>query len=456
MTGFHHHYLATRKLSLMRWSVLITLLSFVSPLSAAVQQVWRISPGDTGVATGLGWALDISGQTIIAGAPADGEVFPYGGAAYLIDVATGQIKHRLSPSQSTLQGIFGIKVAIEGNRALVGAPVQGAMLGTDIFEEVDDPGSAYIFDVQTGQELYRLTPDDSSSLDYFGGRVAISGNLAVVTAFQNDYAGEDAGAAYVFDLTTGQQLRKIIPSDAHEQQQFGISLAVEGNLAVIGTLEETVSDNYAGSAYVFDITTGEELYKLAPSVERQGVWFARSVALSNSIALIGAPEWRYDNSMSPVGFADYYDVETGQWLGRFDSESDEQIDNFGYAVALDGQTAIVSSPGESLNGVGKGVLHYFNLESGELVDIVRGTEYQGRLEVFGISVALENGYTVVNGLEYNDSEQQIGYIHLYRDVPEPGSLCIMVGGLAMMCRSARRLGRSYTMFHALHPRQTGL
>jgi len=63
----------------------------------------------------------------------------------------------------------------------------------------------------------------------------------------------NTGSAYVFDFTTGQQLFKLFASDGAFNDQFGSSVAMNGNLAVIGAPFDDCSNNLpdCGSAYLF-------------------------------------------------------------------------------------------------------------------------------------------------------------------------------------------------------------
>lgn len=84
-------------------------------------------------------------------------------------------------SDAAAQDLFGGVVAISGDTALVGAIGPSATAGAG-------PGSAYVF-VRSGTtwiEQTRLTPSDGADFDYFGHRVAISGNIAVVANFRQD------------------------------------------------------------------------------------------------------------------------------------------------------------------------------------------------------------------------------------------------------------------------------
>ena len=83
-----------------------------------------------------------------------------------------------------------------------------------------------------GDELFKFTASDAAANDQFGSSVAVSGNTAIVGA-PND---NNIGSAYLFDVTTGQQLRKLTTSDVDEFDLFGASVAIIDNKALVGAL----------------------------------------------------------------------------------------------------------------------------------------------------------------------------------------------------------------------------
>ncbi|MEX2015116.1 MAG: hypothetical protein WD873_00675, partial [Candidatus Hydrogenedentales bacterium] len=85
---------------------------------------------------------------------------------------------------------------------------------------------------QAAFDEIKLTASDGSSGDQFGWQVAISGNLAIVGAPFDDIPGINSGSAYLFNASTGQEIFKLEASDAISGAEFGRSVAVSGNTAV--------------------------------------------------------------------------------------------------------------------------------------------------------------------------------------------------------------------------------
>src|SRR5690606_4572573 len=111
-------------------------------------------------------------------------------------------------------------VAVSGARVAVGAyGVDSGVFGEPGF--ASRIGAAYIFDSTTGEELFKVMAADGAAQDWFGRAVDLAGDRLVVGALYADAVGEDSGAAYVFDAQTGEQLYKLVASDGAANDQFG-------------------------------------------------------------------------------------------------------------------------------------------------------------------------------------------------------------------------------------------
>jgi len=146
--------------------------------------------------------------------------------------------HKMHADDGAAGDGFGVSMAISGNVAVIGAPRDD--------DHGTDSGSAYLLDVTTGQQIFKLLPIDGAASDQFGSSVAIDGNLAVVGAWSNNDNGSDSGSVYVFDVNTGKQLLKILPSDGAAFDNFGHAVAISGNTVVIGALFDNDKGDRSG------------------------------------------------------------------------------------------------------------------------------------------------------------------------------------------------------------------
>ncbi|MDM8539804.1 FG-GAP repeat protein [Desulfococcaceae bacterium HSG9] len=126
----------------------------------------------------------------------------------------------------------------------------------------DDSHARYPVTVDPWIQTVKLTAGDAAAGDRFGWSVAVSGDTAVVGAHLNDGGGSDSGSAYVFVKLVGgwsdmTQTAKLTAGDAAASDEFGFSVAVSGDTAVVGAFwDDNDGGNNSGSAYVFEKGAG--------------------------------------------------------------------------------------------------------------------------------------------------------------------------------------------------------
>ena len=144
----------------------------------------------------------------------------------------------------------------------------------------------------TWSEQQKLTASDAAWNDDFGTSVALSGDTAVVGAPFDDDAGSASGSAYVFvrSGTRWSQQQKLTASDAAPNDDFGLAVALSGDTAVVGAIGDDDAGRVSGAAYVFvrSGTRWSEQQKLTASDAAAGIRFGNSVAVSGDTAVVGA------------------------------------------------------------------------------------------------------------------------------------------------------------------------
>lgn len=309
---------------LLMGGMLVCLI--VPPARAELGDVFFKLNASDAAEDNFGRSVAISGDTAIVGAFRDDDACPGdngcdSGSAYLFDVKTGEELFKLTASDAAAGDLFALYVAISGDMAIVSARNDDEACPND---PDCNSGAAYVFDVTTGEEKFKLTASDAAAGDRFG-RPSINGNTAIVGA-SGWISRDGAGAAYVFDLTTGEELLKLTASDGAGRSDspgsggdnFGASLSISGNIAIVGAPWNDDAGQSSGSAYLFDLTTGEELFKLTASDAEPGdQFFGRSVAISGNTAIVGAfgdDDACPSNPACDSGAAYLFDVTTGEEL----------------------------------------------------------------------------------------------------------------------------------------------
>jgi uncharacterized repeat protein (TIGR01451 family) len=236
---------------------------------------------------------------------------------------------------------FGYSVAVSGDTAVVGAPRE-TVAGSA------HRGAAYVF-VRSGTAWslqQKLAASDGAPDDEFGHSVAVSGDTALIGAWMDDTpAGGSAGSVYVFlrSGTAWQQFQKLLPSDGGIFDVFGASVSIDGDTAVVGAFRaDTAGGPDAGAAYVFARSgfTWSEQQKLTASDGAGGDWFGNAVSVSVDTAVIGAITGGFGNG------AAYVFVRSGtSWTQQQKLlASDGALnDAFGCAVSVDGSTAVIGA-----------------------------------------------------------------------------------------------------------------
>lgn len=232
---------------------------------------------------------------------------------------------------------FGGSVAISGDYAVVGAN-----------RDDDYRGAAYVF-VRSGSswvQQQKLTASDATVEDNFGWSVAISGDTVVVGSYLS--GGTDAGAAYIFVRSgnTWSQQTKLTASGSNNQ--LGISVAVDGDTALVGAIGE---DSFRGAAYVFTRTGsawGQQARLTAP-VRNADDDFGWSVSLSGDSALVGKPQ---GNNITTNGSAHVFVRSGTVWnqQGELTASDGAALDRFGYSVAIRNDHAVVGAVGDAPAG----------------------------------------------------------------------------------------------------------
>ena len=128
-----------------------------------------------------------------------------------------------------------------------------------------------------------MTADDATAGDEFGKSVAIDGNMILIGAWGDDKNGNDSGSAYIFTRsgTTWNQHTKLIANDAAAGDYFGVYVALEGNTAIIGAWKDDDGGDDSGSAYIFTRsgTAWNQHTKITANDAEAGDYFGKAVSL---------------------------------------------------------------------------------------------------------------------------------------------------------------------------------
>jgi hypothetical protein len=422
-SGCHSHLLAmmiTDSSGHWRNGLRAILLAFATvsislrPLAALAspsQQAY-VKASNTGAFDGFGLAVDVSGNTLVVGAPFESSnatgvngnqgnnSAAQAGAAYVfVRNGTNWSQQAYLKASNTEAGDnFGFSVAVSGDTIVIGAPYESSSAtsvnGNQADNSASASGAAYVF-VRNGsnwsQQAY-LKASNTDSDDEFGYSVAILGDSIVVGApyessnatgvngNQTDNSASASGAAYVFvrNGSNWSQQAYLKASNTDYGDEFGGSAAISGDIILVGAKEESSSatgvngnqtDNSAfgsGAAYVFvrnGMNWSQQAY-LKASNTRYGDLFAFSVAVSGDSAVVGAREesssatgvnGNQSDHSAPGSGAAYVFVRDGTtWTQQayLKASNTEAEDQFGTSVAISGDTISIGAFGEDSSATG--------------------------------------------------------------------------------------------------------
>ncbi len=232
---------------------------------------------------GFGSALAIDGGILAVGARYRDGAAPNAGAVYLFDLVSGVEHSMLEPAGLAANDSFGCALAMDGGTLVVGA--QGTRSGPLFFA-----GAAYVVGVEDGLVRHVLRASDPGVSNFFGAAVAIDDGLIVVGAWAQSIVGDHSGAAYVFDATTGLQLgTRITPPDAADRDHFGRAVSIGGGRIAIGAPGDDDFGFEAGSISIYDAQSLERIAELHATDARPLARVGSAVALADSIVCAGAP-----------------------------------------------------------------------------------------------------------------------------------------------------------------------
>jgi hypothetical protein len=391
----------------------IVLMSGASVAHAASFSIEdKILAGDGAAGDYFGTSIGISGTTAIVGALLDDDNGTSSGSAYLFDTTTGTQGAKLTASDAAANDYFGGSVGVSGTTAIVGAQYDD--------DNGSGSGSAYLFDTTTGTQIFKLTAGDGAANDGFGGSVAISGTTAIVGAGGDGDNGSGSGSAYLFDTSTGTQSAKLTASDGGEFDLFGRSVAISGTTAIVGTS--------LGSAYLFDTTTGAQIFKLTAGDAVAGDWFGWSVAISGTTAIVGASQ--DDDNGTDSGSVYLFDTTTGNQLFKLTASDGAEFDYFGRSVAISGTTAIIGAEYDADNGADSGSAYLFDTTTG--AQLAKLTASDGAAnDYFGQSVAIFDDIIMVGARKDDDNGSDSGSAYIYSSaatVPLPAGVWLLLSG----------------------------
>ena len=259
--------------------------------------------------------------------------------------------------------------SISGNYAILGA--------SNDDDAGRHSGSAYIFKKDSSSGAWsqeaKLLASDAGAGDEFGHSVSIDGDTAIVGARNDNGAAIESGSAYIFERNTASgtwsQVTKITAADGGSRDLFGISVSISGDYAIVGAMWDDDAGRNAGAAYMFekDAISGRwiQVTKIIGSDTARGDGFGSSVAIFGVHAIVGAPNDRDAGENSGSAYVFERDSASGAWIQvqKLTATDADEFHNFGNSVFISGHQTIVGSASDDHAGLLSGSAYIFEKDS---------------------------------------------------------------------------------------------
>ncbi len=323
-------------------ALLAVLAAGVRADDAPVQELQASPPV---ISQRFGTGLAVNGRHLIVGSPGGVAQNQRCGVAHaftLVDNAWVEDANRIVPDDPTSAQALGTALALSGDTLLCGAPESSY--------DFDRAGAGVVFVRGAGgwTEQGILLADDAESLTFLGDAVALDGDTAIVGAPRRDESNlelADTGAAYVFTRQNGTWTLqdKLQSPNIAEFKFFGISVGVSGDTAIVG---DFLHNSSQGGGQIFNRTNGTWTYdtKLVGDDAGSFSFLGRAVAIDGDTAVVSADA---DSEKAQGGGAVYvFTRSAGVWTQEQKVFPDDPQDGaqFGQSLALDGDTLLVGAP----------------------------------------------------------------------------------------------------------------
>ncbi len=381
------------------------------------QTIWA---SDGGFNDDFAQAVAIEGDLVVVGAPGADPPGATGrpGAVYVYERGPGglMVETRLGPSDPSSYSLFGADVAIENGAILVGAPRAHGSAGYS--------GAAYLYepDGAGGWSETKLTAPAGAYGDDFGVSVAMDGGRLLIGAPGTEVADWWSGTAYLFESSgSGWTTTPFVPSDADWGDRFGTDVAMHGDRVVVGAPANDDGALGAGSAYLFQFNgTGWAESKFTPPAPYTSGSFGRAVALDSDRIVVGERGW--SGAGSRTGAAHVISQDGQQWNWALLTASDGTYsDAFGSSVALQGDQILVGAPQAGPYSAETGAAYLYTWDGAWQESKLTAADGSDR-DDFGRAVALD-GWVVVGSPGDSHVAEDVGSARLFAVGPDTDQDC---------------------------------
>ncbi|MCB1064109.1 MAG: hypothetical protein KDN20_14465 [Verrucomicrobiae bacterium] len=312
-------------------------------------------------------------------------------AALLLSSAqasTPTVAKLLSPPRADhFAANFGNAVACNDRWLVIGEPRYQA--------QATGAGAVHVYDARTRRYLRLIVDEETVANDEFGTSVAVFGDLALIGSRNGDGIEADSGTAYLYHLPTGRRLQKLQAPAGTANAEFGYSVALTANSAIVG---EPQGAALAGAVHVFDIESGNHLAEIIAPGGNAGHRFGQSIAASGGQIVIGAPN--AGQLVAGSGDAYVFELINYSFIRNLVPLDAVTGDLFGSSVALDGHIALVGATSRATNVANTGAAFLIDTRTGTVLHTLSSGEGIAA-DQFGSSVSISGSLAAVGARRFD-------------------------------------------------------
>lgn len=323
--------------------------------NANISEYQPVADATGAVGDNFGNSVSISGNYAIVGSPLNNigandnqgsaSIYKWNGDSWIF-------MQKITDATGAAEDRFGYSVSISGNYAIVGA------FWDDVGANAEQgSASIYRWNGSSWVLVQKITDATGAAEDNFGRSVSISGNYAIVGAWSDDIGGNvDQGSASIYQLNGSSWvlMQKITDATGAAGDYFGYSVSISGNYAMLGSSGNDIGGNInqgSASIYQWNGSNWILMQKITDADGASGDNFGLSVSISGNNAIVGAPSANV-GATEDAGSACIYKWNGSNWvmIKKFIDASGGYEDYFGISVCISGNYAIVGTSKDNVGG----------------------------------------------------------------------------------------------------------
>ncbi|MEQ9207483.1 MAG: hypothetical protein RLN78_08970 [Phycisphaerales bacterium] len=311
----------------------------------------------------FGVSLAVGNGSVFVGGVGEQDTPPLtDSGVYEFDLETlSYIRTMVGTADNPDSDFFGFSMEYASDKLWVGAPLT--------MDDGDQDGAAYVFDPTTGNLLNRFDASSTfGSFGLFGYDLSVSGSAIMVGAPGFD----DGGQVYIYNPINYSFFDTFGRDTTTNDFNYGWQVQHNEQYVVVSAPGDLFFSN-GGAVYVYDFNTGFRLYRLtSPITDFSGSGeFGKILELENDTLLVS---WGDGAPFDALGKVAMFDLTSGSLVALLDGDTSVSNDGFGSSMSIEGSTAVIGAPNANdpsipgPAGMNRGAIYLFDLTTATMIE----------------------------------------------------------------------------------------